>query len=284
MIIKQLEVPKQYNESFQIRRDYAPRHHQIWHYHDELEIVHILKGSGTLFIGDRIKPVQPGETVLIPAQIAHYWLFEEDVVDNPEPHAIDCLVIHFKKDLGIERFFSTPELLEIKTLIDQSERGYFFDSNSYTAIQPLFEHMLVNQGLDRFIAFLKFLSLMQNSPKEELTSENYSILHQSEDQFRMNSLMEYLRENYKQKIKLADLAGLAGLTENSFCRYFKQKTGKTPVQFITELRISHACSQLRNSKLSLKEICYDSGFNNFVSFHKNFKSIIGQTPLQFRQA
>ncbi|MGN5954332.1 AraC family transcriptional regulator [Sphingobacterium lactis] len=283
MIIKQLDLPKQYHQSFQVRRDYAPKHHQIWHYHEELEFVHIVDGSGTLFIGDRIKAIQPGETVLIPSQTPHYWLFDTFQDQEEEMESINCIVLHFKKNLGIENLLAMPELQAIKQLIDQGDRGYYINKTNRKLIKNHFEQVLNASNLDKLISLFKLLECIQDSPKEMLTSENYAMLHQSEDQHRMNNLMDYIRENYKQPIKLVDLASLAGLTENSFCRYFKQKTGKTPVQFITELRVSHACTQLRNSKMTLKEICYDSGFNNFVSFHKNFKSILGLTPLQFRQ-
>lgn len=283
MIIKQLDLPKQYHQSFQVRRDYAPKHHQIWHYHEELEFVHIVDGSGTLFIGDRIKAIQPGETVLIPSQTPHYWLFDTFQDQEQEMESINCIVLHLKKNLGIENLLAMPELQAVKQLFEHSDRGFYLDKTNSKLIKNHFEQVLNASNLDKLISLFKLLECIQDSSKEMLTSENYAMLHQSEDQHRMNNLMDYIRENYKQPIKLVDLASLAGLTENSFCRYFKQKTGKTPVQFITELRVSHACTQLRNSKMSLKEICYDSGFNNFVSFHKNFKNILGLTPLQFRQ-
>lgn len=283
MIIKQLDLPKQYHQSFQVRRDYAPKHHQVWHYHEELEFVHIVDGSGTLFIGDRIKAIQPGETVLIPSQTPHYWLFDTFQDQELEMESINCIVLHLKKNLGIENLLAMPELQAVKQLFEHSDRGFYLDKTNSKLIKNHFEQVLNASNLDKLISLFKLLECIQDSSKEMLTSENYAMLHQSEDQHRMNNLMDYIRENYKQPIKLVDLASLAGLTENSFCRYFKQKTGKTPVQFITELRVSHACTQLRNSKMSLKEICYDSGFNNFVSFHKNFKNILGLTPLQFRQ-
>lgn len=283
MIIKQLDLPKQYHQSFQVRRDYAPKHHQVWHYHEELEFVHIVDGSGTLFIGDRIKAIQPGETVLIPSQTPHYWLFDTFQDQELEMESINCIVLHLKKNLGIENLLAMPELQAVKQLFEHSDRGFYLDKTNSKLLKNHFEQVLNASNLDKLISLFKLLECIQDSSKEMLTSENYAMLHQSEDQHRMNNLMDYIRENYKQPIKLVDLASLAGLTENSFCRYFKQKTGKTPVQFITELRVSHACTQLRNSKMSLKEICYDSGFNNFVSFHKNFKNILGLTPLQFRQ-
>lgn len=282
MIIKQLAVPISSNQSFQMRRDYFPKHQSIWHYHEELELVYVKKGSGTLFIGDRIMNFHPGILVLIPSQIPHYWLFDEINQKDEMEDPIDCVVVHFKKDFGIENFLNAPELSNIKALLENSFRGRYLDDYLAIPAQNIIEECLHAQGLMKLFKLLEILSCIHEANAEDLIGENYSILNQSEDQYRMNNLMNYLRENYKHKIMLQDLAKVAGMTENSFCRYFKQKTGKTPVQFINELRISHACFQLKNNKMSLKEICYDSGFNNFVSFHKSFKATTGMTPNQFR--
>ncbi|MBV2228211.1 MAG: AraC family transcriptional regulator [Sphingobacterium mizutaii] len=282
MIIKQLTVPKTENQSFQMRRDYFPKHQSIWHYHEEWELVYVKKGSGTLFIGDRIKSFHAGIAVLIPSQIPHYWLFDE--ISNPEKpdETIDCVVVHFIQDFGIEKFLQAPELVQIKQLLDQTSRGRYFPIDQDGLFDLQIQKCIQSSGMTKFFLLLECLQEASNLLAEELISTNYSILNQSEDQYRMNSLMGYIRENYKHRIMLQDLAKVAGMTENSFCRYFKNKTGKTPVQFINEVRISHACFQLRNSNISLKEVCYDSGFNNFVSFHKSFKSITGTTPNQFR--
>ncbi|MVZ64536.1 helix-turn-helix domain-containing protein [Sphingobacterium sp. DK4209] len=282
MIIKHFALPKEPNQSFQIRRDYTPKHQLIWHYHEELELIHIIKGVGTLFIGDCIKSFQAGDTVLIGSQIPHYWMFEKTYTLDEQVEPIDCIVLHFNKDLGINNILNAPEMLGIKHLISHSSRGRYLSKRNPNRIPFLTERTLSSSGLSKLTSMLELMDYFAQQESETLTSENYSILNSSDDQGRMNSLMEHIRNNYKQRIKLEELASIAGLTENSFCRYFKQKTGKTPVQFITELRISHACTQLRNSDFSLKEICYDSGFNNFVSFHKNFKTITKMTPTQYR--
>ncbi len=282
MIIKHFALPKEPNQSFQIRRDYTPKHQLIWHYHEELELIHVIKGIGTLFIGDCIKSFQAGDTVLIGSQIPHYWMFEKTYALDEQVEPIDCIVLHFNKDLGINNILNAPEMVGIKHLINHSSRGRYLSKRDPNRIPFLAERTLSSHGLSKLTSMLELMDYFAQQESETLTSENYSILNSSDDQGRMNSLMEHIRNNYKQRIKLEELASIAGLTENSFCRYFKQKTGKTPVQFITELRISHACTQLRNSDFSLKEICYDSGFNNFVSFHKNFKTITKMTPTQYR--
>lgn len=70
----------------------------------------------------------------------------------------------------------------------------------------------------------------------------------------------------------------------SFCRYFKAKTGKKFTQFILELKVGYACKLLIEKKLDNNQISIESSFNNFTSFHKHFKAITGMTPVAYQKA
>jgi transcriptional regulator GlxA family with amidase domain len=100
---------------------------------------------------------------------------------------------------------------------------------------------------------------------------------------RINNIYNYSISNFKRKIQLADVAEIAKVSPNSFCRYFKSRTGKTYSQFINEIRVGTACKLLIENRISVKEICYQSGFHNFASFHKYFKEITGKSPLNYQK-
>ncbi|PTS99390.1 AraC family transcriptional regulator, partial [Pedobacter sp. HMWF019] len=53
--------------------------------------------------------------------------------------------------------------------------------------------------------------------------------------------------------------------------------------FLTEIKVGQACKLLIDNKLNIKQVCYESGFNNFASFHKCFKSITGKSPLIYQK-
>ncbi|UCE93652.1 MAG: AraC family transcriptional regulator, partial [Flavobacteriaceae bacterium] len=68
------------------------------------------------------------------------------------------------------------------------------------------------------------------------------------------------------------------------CRYFKQRTNKTYINFLLDIRIENSCKLLaKNSDLSIAEISYQCGFNNLTNFNRKFKSIKGMTPSDFRK-
>ncbi|HWJ29770.1 MAG TPA: helix-turn-helix domain-containing protein, partial [Flavisolibacter sp.] len=100
---------------------------------------------------------------------------------------------------------------------------------------------------------------------------------------RINAIHEYSLKHFKRKIQLEEIAEVANISPNSFCRYFKSRTRKTYSQFLIELRVGHACKLLIENNQSIKRLCYESGFNNFTSFHKYFKSITGKSPLMYQK-
>lgn len=278
---KQLTINKAYDNSFSIRRDIYPQHQNSWHYHEQLELVWINKGSGSLYLGDVIKDFSVGSCVLIGSNIPHFWLFHNSDSDQNIP-PIDCIVIHFDKEFAGKDLFDIPELQDLKKLILRSEKGLITDQSEVHSIGKLFEKSLACEGVLKFISFFEILNNLSSFNLYNIVSDNYSKLNNSNDEQRMRNVMNFIRSNYRFKIELATLANEAKMTKNSFCRYFKQKTGKSPAVFINELKIAHACRCLKNTDMSLKEICFDSGFNNFVSFHKVFKSIINMTPIHYK--
>lgn len=282
MKIKQLSLDHTFHNSFLVRQDSYPRHHNNWHYHEELELIYIYKGTGALFIGDCIQNFSTGSAVLIGPNIPHYWLFEN--LNDTSEDSIDCIVIHFNKNFAGPGFFNLPELSQLKEIIQESEKGLMINEDSKNMLGNALRNLLHLEGVLKFTHLLEALAEFSSLPTLKLVSDNYAILNHSNDEKRMNDVMNYIRANYKSKIELDKLANQAKMTKNSFCRYFKQKTGKTPIQFVTEIRVTHACRLLKNTNHTLKEICYDSGFNNFVSFHKTFKEHLDITPTQYRKS
>jgi transcriptional regulator GlxA family with amidase domain len=100
---------------------------------------------------------------------------------------------------------------------------------------------------------------------------------------RINAIYDHTFSRFAQKIPLEEVAAVAGLVPNSFCRYFKSRTGKTYSQFVTEIRVGHACKLLIDNRISIKQLCFESGFNNFTSFHKQFKMITGKSPQHYQK-
>ena len=99
----------------------------------------------------------------------------------------------------------------------------------------------------------------------------------------LKTVISYIRQNYQRPLSLGELAALAGMNEQYFCRFFKKALGKTPISYINDFRIRHAATLLCTTELPVTEVCLESGFNNLGHFMKEFKKATQFTPLQFRR-
>jgi AraC-like DNA-binding protein len=103
------------------------------------------------------------------------------------------------------------------------------------------------------------------------------------DSERMIIIFDQILKNFKEPISVEDLAQKVNLTKAAFCRYFKTRTQKTFVEYLMQVRINHACKLLKETDMSVLEICYESGFNNLSNFNRQFKIRHTISPKQYRK-
>ena len=276
---KLLTVSTPATNSFSVRQDMMPNINNRWHYHSEVELIQFHMGGGTQFVGDHIKPFTAGDIVLVGANLPHYWKYDDkfyEAKDDPKPFAT---VIHFNENFWGERFLNLPELKQVKTVLDTAKRGIMIPAEKASPIAKMIKRIEVSDGLERMIALMQSISAIGKfSQSILLSSIGFQFDFSAHETDRINEIYQYSLTHFKGKITLQDIAKIAGLSTNSFCRYFKTRTGKNYVQFLTEIRVGYACKLIIDNRLSIKQICFESGFNNAVCFHKNFKHITGKTP------
>jgi AraC-like DNA-binding protein len=279
-----LKVSKGPNYSFSVRRDLVPHVNNRWHYHVELELIHFEKGSGTQFVGDSIERFKPGDVVLVGSNLPHYWRFDDAYFEEESPATADIRVAHFAENFWGESFLHLPENTNIRTVIERARRGLQIPGKTAKEVGKVLEQLMDADGTHRLILLLKALTIIANC-KEVTTLSSIGfkpdLLDNEKD--RINDIYDYSLKKFKNKIQLEEIASVANISPNSFCRYFKSRTRKTYSQFLIELRVGHACKLLIENNLSIKQLCYESGFNNFTSFHKYFKMITGKSPLNYQR-
>ncbi|MDM1296172.1 AraC family transcriptional regulator [Sphingobacterium sp. N143] len=279
-----LHLNNNLTHSFNARKDSTPQYHNLWHYHEELELIYFAQGSGTQFIGDSVRRFESGDMTLVGSNLPHYWLFDE-IYLRADPIPADIRVIHFKENFWGNEFMNLPENKDIKDLMWISQRGIALSASSKRKTEPLMDAILATTGTSRIIHLLEILNIIAGEQQQDLlTSSTFTIQLQNQDADRMRIAMQYIGENYRDQIRLQELASLTGMTPNSFCRYFKSQIGKTLFQFLIEMRVKTACTLLLENKHTVKQICFEAGFQNFSSFHKYFKNITGTTPLNFQKS
>ncbi len=100
---------------------------------------------------------------------------------------------------------------------------------------------------------------------------------------RVQKVQEYINTHYQEEIRLGQLADMVGMTDVSFSRFFKLRTGKNLSDYIIDIRLGFASRLLVDSTMSIAEICYECGFNNLSNFNRIFKKKKSCSPKEFRE-
>ena len=160
------------------------------------------------------------------------------------------------------------EFFRIRSIFFRENR---FHSDQFTIENPISQLRLKASLLNIIGTLAEHALLTSNEPVRNPRVE------------LLKTVISYIRQNYQQPLSLGELAALAAMNEQYFCRFFKKALGKTPVSYINSFRIQHAATLLCTTELPVTEICLESGFNNLGHFMKEFKKATRFTPLQFRR-
>ncbi|MFC4210248.1 AraC family transcriptional regulator [Pedobacter lithocola] len=271
------------SQSFSVRKDFYANINNRWHYHKQIELITFHKGTGTQFVGDNIRKFGPGDVVLIGSDLPHYWKYDSCFLNDKENNDPYSTVIHFFDNFLGDRFLMLPESSSLRSLMELARRGILIKADDAVAIAAKIESVYNSQGIVRIIQLLDCLNAISKMPEHTmLASIGFKQDFKEYENERMDNIYNFVISNFKNKIELEEVASIAGMSVSSFCRYFKTRTGKTFMNFLADMRVGYACKLILDNKLNMKNICHESGFNNFSCLHKNFKMITGMTPKDYK--
>ncbi len=98
-----------------------------------------------------------------------------------------------------------------------------------------------------------------------------------------NEIIEYIQQNYTQKIEVNELARMYYTTASHIARTFKKHMGMGVISYLHEVRIQKAISLMQNTDTGIKEIAETVGYENINNFYKYFKQMTGCTPAAYRE-
>ncbi len=248
------------------------------HFHPEYELNLIINGSGAKrFVGDHVDYITKYELVLTGPNLFHCW--EQGNCTSEEIHEI---TIQFHSDLLEANLLGRNIMKPIKDLLTQAYNGILFPEEVTESMIPKLLKLSKKSGFDSFIDFLNILYDLSNARNQQILSSlqaKHNCFYNSE---KIKKTYEYIQNNFRDRIKLEDLANYLNMTTISFSRLIKQRTGKTFVEFLNDYRIGCASRMLLDSNENIAEIAYKCGFNNLANFNRVFKKNKGCSPTQFK--
>jgi AraC-like DNA-binding protein len=242
-----------------------------FHFHPEFELTYIKRGEGFRYVGMKVDDFKAGDFVLLGQNLPHCWISNE----AEDGSNVEAFVLQFEERILKDSVLKWRELLEVSKMLNLSKSGLVFEN--FRAVE-IFEKLMRTELKRRIIYFLEILI--------ELAQGQYKTIIDMpmvfENQEKLSNILDFIIKNFRENIKLTDIADLANMTPTSFCRYLKNHTGKTLFEIVLNYRLESAKQLLLNTSLPINEIILNVGFEDIPYFNRTFKKWEGVSPREFR--
>ncbi len=250
------------------------------HCHEELELNFIMNAKGAKrVVGDHISEIDELELILVGSNLPHVWQ-----THKCKSKEIREITIQFHKDLFDEKFLRRNQLSFIRNMLEKSAKGIQFSKHTIEQVAPRLTILSQKQGFDSVLELLSILhDLSISRNMHTLSDATFSNAELSYNSRRIEKTIEYMNQSFQKPITLTEVSKLANMTDVSFSRFFKARTGITFMDSLLEMRLGHASRLLIDTTQSVAEVAYNCGFNNISNFNRLFKKKKGCTPKEFRE-
>lgn len=262
-----------------------------YHWHSELEIIYFKKGKFILEIdmdkyviedecfcfinSEELHLVRGDYPCIENALVFNLKMLSFNMFDLTESELITPLLT---KKLKIPRFIYKNDTVFNDIYKEYEKIINIHRENVVERIYTNYKENVIPQ-IQVKIGLLNILATLYENNLLVSDSENinnYKIEY-------IKKIILYIKNNYKKKIFIKDLAKEINMNEQYFCRFFKSVIGKSPLQYINEYRIKKSEELLKETDMSIMDVCLESGFNNMGNFINTFKKQTGLTPMKYRK-
>ncbi len=251
-----------------------------WHFHPEYELTYIVSSHGVRYTGNSFDNFEKDDLVLLGPNLPHCWKNT-----GPQTHNASAIVAHWDKNLLGNEWIDKREFQNIRKLFLSAEKGVRFDANFARSIKPKLESFLELSSFHKLISLLEILNELSLTDKaSSLCDANFHEQLKFDDHERINTIHQYVRTKYAEKITLHDIANHVHMGPESFSRFFSKIMNKPFFSFLNEYRVNAACKLLIESDAQVTQISYACGFESLPFFHRQFKRYKGNSPHQYRTA
>lgn len=256
----------------------------VFHFHEECELVYVTEGHGKRIIGNNIAHFDKGDIVFVGANLPHVWYNDKEYFTGDPELKARSIVIYFPQNIFGHAFYQMEETRKLNDFFLRAQRGIHLYGETQKRVARQMTDLLGKQGLNRVIGLLHILECFSETKEYHYLADiGYSHDFQPRDNQKIDKVFRYVISHYHRPITLDEIAAITQLTPQSFCRFFRNRTSKSFIRFVNEIRVGQACRKLAEEEWSVSEIAYACGFSNLSNFNRFFKEITGKTPRAYRQ-
>ena len=252
------------------------------HVHPEYELNFIENAKGARrIVGDSIEEIDDLELCLIGNEtLEHAWMNYH--CESKEIHEI---TVQFRKDLFLGSLLNKKQFHSIFVMLENAKKGVLFSRQAIEKVKDKLDFL--NKSPNGFYSVLDLLTILYELSIDEnsriLCSSTFNKQDDSSESRRIQKVINFLNNNYQKEIRLVDVANHVNMSEVSFSRFMKKRTGKNYIEYLNDLRLGIASRYLVDTSKTIAEISYECGFNNLSNFNRIFKKRKGYTPKEFRE-
>lgn len=253
------------------------------HWHHKTEIVLIRKGTYEFEINLENYILQAGDICFLNSEDLHKIIGTGTTVIH-DVILFDPRILNFSYEDDFEENVIAPFVAKEKSFPHIISPDHEHYETISCLIQKLMEQSIAqNSGWYRSCKLL-LLKLMNSMDEHRLFISSNKILSAADKQkiSRYKEISSYIEKNYAEPITLQQLADIIPCNSQYLCRFFKEITGITPIQYLIQRRVEHACEMLKETTKSVLEISLDCGFENVSYFIRQFKKLKRCTPKEYR--
>lgn len=249
------------------------------HFHPEYELNFISNATNAeRIIGDHKSNISESELVLVGPNVYHGW--NNGNCTCTEIHEI---TIQFHRDLIHDNLLKRNMMKPVRDMLNNASRGIQFSDETIQQIAPTLQKLSQKNGIEAFIELISVLHILSISEHQKLLCSGATNSSDFENSDQIKRVCEFIEANYQEKIKVEDVATLLNITETSFNRLIKKRTGRTFIEFLNDYRIGFATRWLTETNQTIAEIAFRCGFYNISNFNRIFRKLKNCTPGQYRE-
>ncbi len=237
----------------------------VANWHENTEFLFCTKGEGNVNCDTTDIHMKKGDTVIVNARCLH-------TVSSDESIEYHCLIIDnsFFKDNGID-----IEKIRFQNKIEDGRIADYFDKirNRYSNSKDEFHTAETRLVVLDFILYVCKNYKERSFIQDTKNSKSYAAVLDA---------IEYINNNFSKRLSVDEIADHAGFSRYHFARIFKENTGFTISRYINTRRCDNAAFLLRETSMTVSEICLECGFDNPSYFAKAFTRAYGILPSEYR--
>lgn len=252
------------------------------HFHNCLEIGICRCGEGEMSLGGELVPYRDGTITVIPKNQVHCTRTNpENAVQKWEYLFIDAEC--FLRDAYADRIPYAETLikkLDSRMFLIQPEE----QRDIAALLDIIFDDMGKMKGVYRDIVrglltvlLLKILSVNGQDKSKRNDSERNDANYRG-----IIKVLNYISQNYEKELKVGDIARICSMSETHFRRTFEEYMHTSPNRYINLVRVERACELIRKDNDKIENIGMKVGFPVHATFVRNFRSITGYSPMEWR--